>query len=96
MAMQTRLGATRGQRARALITTTPKPMELLERIRDDRWTVTTSGRTSDNINLDEKFIEIGRRMAERVPRGELVVVGGGHGLVLENPQAVARVLEGRA
>ena len=35
-------------------------------------------------------------MAERVPQGELVVVGGGHGLVLENPQAVARVLEGHA
>ena len=45
---------------------------------------------------DAKFIEIGRRMAERVPQGELVVVGGGHGLALENPQAVARVLEERA
>jgi phage terminase large subunit-like protein len=48
----------RGLRARALVTTTPRPMRLLERIRDDRWSVTTTGRTSDNINLDEKFIEV--------------------------------------
>ena len=44
---------------------------------------------------DAKFIEIGRRMAERLPQGELVVVGGGHALALENPLAVARALEGR-
>src|SRR5438270_12132410 len=48
----------RGPRARALVTTTPRPMKLLERIRDAEWSVTTTGRTSDNINLDEKFIEI--------------------------------------
>lgn len=48
----------RGPRARALVTTTPRPMRLLERIRDTEWSVTTTGRTSDNINLDEKFIEI--------------------------------------
>jgi len=47
-----------GHRARALITTTPRPMPLLERIRDDKNTVTTTGRTSDNINLDERFVEI--------------------------------------
>jgi phage terminase large subunit-like protein len=33
-------------------------MPLLERIRDGEWTVTTTGRTSDNINLDERFIEM--------------------------------------
>ena len=48
----------RGPRARALVTTTPRPMGLLERIRDGQWTVTTTGRTSDNINLDERFIDI--------------------------------------
>ena len=48
----------RGPRARALVTTTPRPGPLLERIRDADWSVTTTGRTSDNINLDEKFIEV--------------------------------------
>jgi phage terminase large subunit-like protein len=48
----------RGPRARALVTTTPRPGPLLERIRDGQWSVTTTGRTSDNINLDEKFIEV--------------------------------------
>jgi len=33
------MGLRRGSRARALITTTPRPMPLLERIRDDKWTV---------------------------------------------------------
>ena len=53
-------GLRRGQRARALVTTTPRPMPLLERIRDGEWTVTTTGRTSDNINLDERFIDVMR------------------------------------
>jgi phage terminase large subunit-like protein len=48
----------RGPRARALVTTTPRPGPLLKRIRDGQWSVTTTGRTSDNINLDERFIEI--------------------------------------
>jgi phage terminase large subunit-like protein len=48
----------RGSRPRALVTTTPRPMPLLERIRDADWSVTTTGRTSDNINLDEKFIDV--------------------------------------
>ena len=52
------LSLRRGPRARALVTTTPRPMPLLKRIRDAKWSVTTTGRTSDNINLDEKFIEI--------------------------------------
>jgi phage terminase large subunit-like protein len=33
-------------------------MELLRRIDEEEWTVTTRGRTSDNINLDEKVIEV--------------------------------------
>ena len=56
--MNLQMGLRRGPRPRALATTTPRPMELLERIRDGRWTVTTTGRTSDNINLDENFIEV--------------------------------------
>ena len=55
----------RGPRPRALVTTTPRPMRLLERIGDAPWTVTTRGRTSDNINLDEKFIELHDRDLRR-------------------------------
>jgi 2-succinyl-6-hydroxy-2,4-cyclohexadiene-1-carboxylate synthase len=43
---------------------------------------------------DAKFAALGRRMRELLPDGELVVVGGGHVLPLENPRSVARVLEG--
>src|SRR5262249_17909104 len=38
---------------------------------------------------DEKFLALGRRMAGLLADGELRVLGGGHGLVLENPAAVA-------
>jgi phage terminase large subunit-like protein len=51
-------GLRRGPRPRALITTTPRPMPLLKRIRDGEWSVTTEGKTSDNINLDERVIDM--------------------------------------
>jgi phage terminase large subunit-like protein len=51
-------GLRRGPRPRALVTTTPRPIPLLRRIEEDPWAVTTRGRTKDNINLDEKTIEI--------------------------------------
>jgi 2-succinyl-6-hydroxy-2,4-cyclohexadiene-1-carboxylate synthase len=41
---------------------------------------------------DRKFVELGRRMAASLPRGELDVVAGGHNLPLENPAAIAAVL----
>jgi 2-succinyl-6-hydroxy-2,4-cyclohexadiene-1-carboxylate synthase len=41
---------------------------------------------------DQKFRAIGAQMVEQLPDAELVVVAGGHGLVLENPRAVAGVL----
>lgn len=41
---------------------------------------------------DRKFRELGRRMVELLPRGELVVVPGGHGLPLENPAGVVDAL----
>lgn len=68
----------RGPRSRALVTTTPRPGPLLERIRDGEWSVTTTGRTSDNINLDERFIEImtatygGTRLGAQELDGELL------------------------
>jgi len=51
-------GLRRGGRPRALVTTTPRPGPLLERIQRLATTVTTTGRTSDNINLDEKVIAL--------------------------------------
>src|SRR5438270_11161141 len=68
----------RGSRPRALVTTTPRPGPLLERIRDGQWTVTTSGKTSENINLDEKTIEVltatygGTRIGRQELDGELL------------------------
>lgn len=41
---------------------------------------------------DRKFRALGERMAELLPRGEPVVVAGGHGLPLENPAALVDVL----
>lgn len=68
----------RGPRPRALVTTTPRPLQLLQRIHEDRWTVTTRGRTSDNINLDEKFVDVmaatygGTRIGRQELDGELL------------------------
>lgn len=41
---------------------------------------------------DGKYQELGRRIASAVPNGRLLVVPGGHGLVLENPSAVASAI----
>jgi 2-succinyl-6-hydroxy-2,4-cyclohexadiene-1-carboxylate synthase len=41
---------------------------------------------------DQKFRGLGRRMVELLPDAELVVLAGGHGLPLENPQGVAGAL----
>jgi 2-succinyl-6-hydroxy-2,4-cyclohexadiene-1-carboxylate synthase len=38
---------------------------------------------------DQKFRALGEQMVERLPDAQLVVVAGGHSLVLENPRAVA-------
>jgi phage terminase large subunit-like protein len=56
--MNMQMGLRRGPRPRALVTTTPRPMELLKRMMAEPSTVTTHGRTRDNINLDEKTIEV--------------------------------------
>jgi 2-succinyl-6-hydroxy-2,4-cyclohexadiene-1-carboxylate synthase len=42
---------------------------------------------------DVKFRELGQRMVGMLPKGELVVVPGGHGLPLESPIELARVLD---
>jgi phage terminase large subunit-like protein len=56
--MNLQMGLRRGSRPRALVTTTPRPIALLRQVMVDPSTVTTTGRTSDNINLDEKVIEL--------------------------------------
>lgn len=45
---------------------------------------------------DAKFQVLARRMIELLPDAELAIVPGGHRLLLENPDAVARVLAKRA
>lgn len=46
----------RGPRPRALVTTTPRSCDALKTIIGQPATVVTQGRTSDNINLDERVI----------------------------------------
>jgi phage terminase large subunit-like protein len=76
--MNLQFGLRRGPRPRALVTTTPRPISLLEKIRADPWTVTTRGKTNDNINLDEKTIEVltatygGTRIGRQELDGELL------------------------
>jgi phage terminase large subunit-like protein len=76
--MNLQMGLRRGSRPRALVTTTPRPMKLLEDMQAAPWAVTTRGRTSDNINLDEKFIAVmtatygGTRMGLQELDGELI------------------------
>ena len=71
-------GLRRGRRPRALVTTTPRSIPLMNRIKDDPWTVLTRGRTRDNVNLDEKFVEVmtatygGTRLGRQELDGELI------------------------
>lgn len=76
--MNLEFGLRRGQRPRALITTTPRPMQLLKRIDEGPMTITTRGRTSDNINLDDKVVDVltstygGTRIGRQELEGELL------------------------
>jgi phage terminase large subunit-like protein len=76
--MNVQFGLRRGQRPRALITTTPRPMSLFDRMMEDEWTVTTRGRTSDNVNVDERVIDVltatygGTRIGAQELDGELL------------------------
>jgi len=56
--MNLQFGLRRGQRPRALVTTTPRPLPLLRRMEEDPVTITTRGRTRDNINLDQQVIDV--------------------------------------
>lgn len=43
---------------------------------------------------DEKYVRIGRRLAAALPDADLSIVAGGHGLLLESPEAVAAAIVG--
>ncbi|HUG46261.1 MAG TPA: terminase family protein [Sphingomicrobium sp.] len=72
------LGLRRGRRPRALVTTTPRTIALLKRIRNEKWTVTTTGRTKENINLSSRFVDVmlatygGTRIGRQELDGELI------------------------
>jgi phage terminase large subunit-like protein len=76
--MNLQMGLRRGRRPRALVTTTPRPINLLKRIREDERTVTTTGRTHENVNLGEAFVEMmiatygGTRIGRQELDGELI------------------------
>ena len=72
------MGLRRGPRPRVLVTTTPRTMALLERLRTDPWTITSGGRTVENLNLPTQFIEVMQatygktRLGRQELEGELV------------------------
>jgi len=43
---------------------------------------------------DAKYAALGRRMLALLPAGELLTLPGGHGLLLEDPEGIARALSG--
>jgi len=72
-------GLRRGRRARTLVTTTPRTMPLLQRIRSLTDTIETGGRTTDNVNLSREFIDAmtatygGTRIGRQELDGELIL-----------------------
>ncbi|MEO7787829.1 MAG: terminase family protein [Sphingomicrobium sp.] len=49
-------GLRRGRRPRALVTTTPRTIPLLDRLRAMDTTIVTGGTTADNVNLSQEFV----------------------------------------
>ena len=76
--MNLQMGLRAGPRPRALVTTTPRPMRLLEQIKSDEWTVSTGGRTKDNVSLPSAFVDVmmktygGTRIGRQELDGELI------------------------
>ncbi|HVE00154.1 MAG TPA: terminase family protein [Sphingomicrobium sp.] len=69
--MNLQFGLRRGERPRALITTTPRPIEILTRMMEDKWTVTTRGRVGRGPTaveaLPPRKDQKARRSADRRP-----------------------------
>ena len=76
-------GLRLGIRPRALITTTPRPRPLINEIQAYPNTVTTGGRTGDNISLPDRFVEAmvqiygGTRLGRQEIDGELMTEAEG-------------------
>jgi len=72
-----------GTRPRALVTTTPRTMPLLETLRGDPWTVVTGGATGENVSLPPRFVEVmmatygGTRIGRQELDGELMAEAEG-------------------
>jgi phage terminase large subunit-like protein len=77
------MGLRLGEHARAVATTTPRPIALIRRLMADAETVTTGGRTFDNPHLPESFVAAMKRAyaGSRLGRQELdgVVLGEAEG-----------------
>jgi phage terminase large subunit-like protein len=52
------MGMRCGDNPRTLVTTTPRPMPLIEELRRRNSTVETNGRTSENVTLSQRFVEL--------------------------------------
>lgn len=67
-----------GTRPRALVTTTPRTVPILKRIATDPRAIVTRGRTDDNLNLPDAFVEAmiglygGTRLGRQELDGELI------------------------
>jgi phage terminase large subunit-like protein len=72
------LGLRLGERPRALVTTTPRPIALLRRLAAEPLTVITRGRTEESLNLSDEFIRVmtetyaGTRFGRQELDGELI------------------------
>ena len=72
------MGLRAGERPRALVTTTPRPLPFLKALAAHRRTVTTRGRTADNVNLSREAIDVlvetygGTRLGRQELDGELI------------------------
>jgi phage terminase large subunit-like protein len=72
------LGLRLGDGARALVTTTPRPIPLLRRLAAAPGVLMTRGRTADNLNLPEDFVADvtglyeGTRLGRQELGGELI------------------------
>ena len=72
------MGLRAGERPRALVTTTPRPLPLLKALAASPRTVVSRGRTADNVNLSREAIAIlvetygGTRLGRQELDGELI------------------------
>ena len=72
------MGLRAGERPRALVTTTPRPLPLLKTLAASPRTVVTRGRTADTVNLSREAIDVlvetygGTRLGRQELDGELI------------------------